>query len=209
MEPRNAECANWLGRAYGRQAETGSVVTAFGYATKARQMFEKAVALDPSNKRAMGDLLTYYLTAPEMLGGGIKRAQELAVRISRQDPAEGHFAQAQIEEKQRDYISAENHLRIARDLDPANPKRLVDLAILLAKMGQFTESDSKFAEAASSTPVWPELAFERATAYIDEKRNLEQAKSLLQQYLRSQLTPDDPPRQDAETLLQKIKSCCP
>jgi Flp pilus assembly protein TadD len=34
MEPKNGECLNWLGRAYGRQAETGSLLTALSYAKK-------------------------------------------------------------------------------------------------------------------------------------------------------------------------------
>src|SRR5258706_10469795 len=66
----NAECVLWLGRAYGRRAETSSPFTAPGYASKARQMFERAVALDPTNRDAIGDLFDYYLDAPGFLGGG-------------------------------------------------------------------------------------------------------------------------------------------
>ncbi len=45
----------WLGRAYGRRAETSGPFTASGYASHARKMFEKAVELDISNKEAVGD----------------------------------------------------------------------------------------------------------------------------------------------------------
>src|SRR6185312_15536589 len=45
-EPRNAEYYLWLGRALGRRAETSSPFTAPGYASKARQQFEKSVELD-------------------------------------------------------------------------------------------------------------------------------------------------------------------
>ena len=37
---------HWLGRAYGRRAESGNPLIAPHYATRARQMFEKAVELD-------------------------------------------------------------------------------------------------------------------------------------------------------------------
>src|SRR3954451_11918312 len=40
-DPDNAEIALWLGRAYGRRAETSSPFTAPGYASKARRSFEK------------------------------------------------------------------------------------------------------------------------------------------------------------------------
>jgi hypothetical protein len=82
------------------------------------------------------------------------------------------------------------------------------LTILLGKMGRLAESDSMFALAARSAP-WAKIPFERARAYIGEQRNLEQAKRLLQGYVRSPLTPDDPPREEAETLLNKINACCP
>src|SRR5437016_1795987 len=57
LEPNHPESLLWLGRAFGRRAETSSPFTAPGYASKARQMLEKSVALDPSNKEATGDLL--------------------------------------------------------------------------------------------------------------------------------------------------------
>src|SRR5262249_33797156 len=39
----------WLGRAFGRRAEHATPFTAPGYASKARQNFEKAIEIDPSN----------------------------------------------------------------------------------------------------------------------------------------------------------------
>jgi hypothetical protein len=46
------------------------------------------------------------------------------------------------------------------------------------------------------------LLFDRAEIYIHSGRNLETARSLLKQYLSKPLTPDDPPRQEAEKLLK-------
>src|SRR5580692_12564776 len=45
--PANSECELWLGRAWGRRAETGGWLMATSNASKARQHFEKSVALDP------------------------------------------------------------------------------------------------------------------------------------------------------------------
>ena len=69
-DPSNSEYQHWLGRAYGRRAETSSPFTAPGLASKARQHFEKAVALNPRNQEAVSDLFEYYLEAPGFLGGG-------------------------------------------------------------------------------------------------------------------------------------------
>jgi hypothetical protein len=47
------------------------------------------------------------------------------------------------------------------------------------------------------------LLFVRAETYIQQKRNLNDARQLLERYLSSPLTPDDPPREEARTLLVK------
>jgi hypothetical protein len=48
------------------------------------------------------------------------------------------------------------------------------------------------------------LLFGRAQAYVESKRNLPEARQLLSRYLRTPLTPDDPPRAEAEKLLREI-----
>jgi Flp pilus assembly protein TadD len=207
MEPNNAGYADWLARAYGRKAESGGM-TAPSYAIKAGHLFEKSVALDPFDRQALSDLFTFYIKAPEMLGGGIKKAEELALHIAQIDPSEGHYAQAQIQEKRKDYDSAERQLRLAWKLSPENPTRAMDLAIFLSTHGRFNESEAIFQQVSNMAADHPGLLFERANAYIRTHRNLEEAKRLLERYIGSQLTPDDPPREQAELLLKKTRVCC-
>ena len=130
--------------------------------------------------------------------------EELAAHIARTDPAEGHYAQAQIEDKRKEYNSAEQHLRLAWELSPRQVGRAMDLAMFLAKRGRFNESEAMFDLAARIAPNSPKILFERANSYIKAQRNLDEAKQLLQRYIRAQLTPDDPPRERAEALLKQI-----
>lgn len=204
IDPNNAEGLCWLGRAYGRRAEMANPFSAPGYATKSRQMFERSVALNPSNKEATGDLLDYYLEAPGFLGGGVQKAEALANLIGQTDPAEGNYAQAVIEERRQQYDQAENSLRRAAELAPRQVGRFVALAKYLAKRGQYKESDAMFDRASSMAPNDPKILYERATTYIKAKRNLDQARDLLERYVRAPLTPDDPPRAQAQALLKKI-----
>ena len=206
LEPPNSELLHWLGRAYGRRAETGSMFTAAGYASKARQMFERSVILDPSNKEAVNDLFDYYLQAPGFLGGGMGKAQDLVGLIASMDAAEGHYAQAQLDDKRKEYDSAEQHLRRAAELAPRQVGRVLDVAMYLSKRGRIKESEAMFDQAARMAPDSPKVLFNRAQTYVQEKRNLEDARRLLQRYMRTPLTPDDPPREQAEALLKKIGS---
>lgn len=202
LAPSNSDYVLWLGRAYGRRAETGGWFMAGPNASRARQCFEKAVALDPHNGEAMNDLFDYYLNAPGFLGGGIEKAEAIAKRIARERPAESHFEQAQLAEKKKDYHAAEAQLRGAIELAPRDAGRILDLARFLAAHGRADESDALFARAAKIAPNDPRVEFARAKSYIDAGRNLDQARKLLREYLLSDLTPDDPPKQNAEKLLR-------
>lgn len=195
---------DWLGRAYGKRAETSSFFTAPGYASKTRQYFEKAVALDPENLDAIDDLFEYYLEAPGFLGGGKDKAAKLAERIRERAPAKYHSLQARLAEKNKEWDLAERELRAAVQAAPMQPGRLIDLAKFLSRRGRYAESDAAFDQARALAPESVQLKFARARAYVEANRKLDQARQLLEEYLNSSLTPDDPPRSEAEELLQKI-----
>jgi Flp pilus assembly protein TadD len=204
MDPNNARLVYWLGKAYGRRAETANLFAAPGLASKARQMFEKSVALDPSDKDALGDLLDYYLEAPGFLGGGMHKAEALAETILKQDQAEGHYAEGVVADKKKEYDAAEQQFRRAAELAPRQVGRVLVLARYLANHGRVKESDALFEQAARMAPNNPKVMFDRAVTYIHEKRDLDVARKLLERYLQSPLTPEDPPRQRAEALLEKL-----
>jgi Flp pilus assembly protein TadD len=203
LEPADSKYAHWLGRGYGRRAETSSPFLAPVYASKARVYFEKAVMLDPSNDEALNDLFDYYLEAPGILGGGYDKAEHIAKQIAQRNPAEGHFAEAQLAENKKQFDTAEEQFRRAIELAPRQVGRVLDLARYLAKHGRIAESEVVFDQAARLAPNSPKVNFARARTYVEQKRNLAEAKALLNQYLRSNLTPDDPPRQQAEKLLKE------
>jgi tetratricopeptide (TPR) repeat protein len=206
LEPGSSMNRMWLGRAYGRRAETSSFFTAPGYATKARENFERAVQLDSRNLEATSDLFEYYLDAPGLLGGGLDKAAALAKRIGELNPAEYHWTQARLAEKRKEYQTAEQQFRRAADLAPRQVGRVIDLARFLAKSGRYQESEEAFRRAEKIDPNAPKLLYERARTYIDTGRNLETARALLKRYLEAKLTPEDPPRKEAEELLKSASS---
>jgi tetratricopeptide (TPR) repeat protein len=205
-DPTNSTYENLLGRAYGKRADTASPFTAPGLASKARQHFEKAVALNPRNKEAVSDLFEYYLQAPGFLGGGLDKAVKLAEHLAAIDPAEGLWAQARIAERRKDYGKAEEQLRRAAQAAPSQLGRVLDLAKFLSKQGRIEESEQTFNAAEKIAPGDPRLLYARAETYIKSGRNIDTARSLLKRYLSANLSPDDPPRHDAEKLLRQAGS---
>jgi tetratricopeptide (TPR) repeat protein len=203
LEPTKSEYAHWLGRSFGRRAETSGPFMAPMHASKARAYFEKAVALDPANEEALNDLFDYYLEAPGFLGGGYDKAEAVARRIAERNPAEGYFAEAQLADKRKQFDTAEEQLRRAMELSPRQVGRVLDLARYLAHHGRIQESEAAFDKAEQIAPNAPKVYFARAGVYVEQKRNLDRAKVLLKKYLQSSLTPDDPSREQAEKLLKE------
>ncbi len=204
LVPNSSEYYLWLGRAFGRRAETSSFLTAPGYASKARQNFEKAVQLDPKNGEALSDLFEYYLQAPGFLGGGQDKAIALIEKMAAIDPAERHFAQARVAEEQKDWVQVEAQLRRAADLAPQQIGRLIDLAKFFSKRGRPVEAEAIFARAAKLNPESPKLLIERAAAYVEQRQHPAEARRLLERYLKAKLTPDDRPREEARKLLERL-----
>jgi tetratricopeptide (TPR) repeat protein len=203
QKPAGEDLYVWLGRAYGRRAETSGPLSAPGLASRSCKYFETAVQMDIMNKEATGDLFDYYMGAPGFLGGGLSKAQELARKVSAADPAEGQHLLAVLNEKNKQYEEAEQHLRSAIQLAPKQASRIMELARFLAQRGRAKESDALFDQAQHMAPEDHSIQFYRALTYIEGNRNLSNARAILQSYLSAQLTPDDPPRQRAQALLAK------
>jgi Flp pilus assembly protein TadD len=163
------------------------------------------VTLSPHYNEALNDLFAYYLEAPGFLGGGVDKAEAIALRIAERSPAEYHFAESQLAEKRKDYPAAEQHLRHSIDQAPREVGRVIDLATFLARRGRLEESDRAFDQAEKLAPGDPRIAFARAKTNVEHKRSIDEARRLLKRYLESTITPDDPPKQSAEKLLQQAQ----
>lgn len=201
--PSDSEYFDWLGRSYGKRAEMSNALFAPSLASKARQAFEKSVQLDPKNRDALDDLFDYYLEAPGFLGGGFEKASTIAERISALDPGEGYYDRFKLDQKRKEFGSAEQHLRQAVAVAPHSVGHMIALAKFLASQGKVTESDALFAKARAAAPNDPLVWFARADVLVKQKRNLDEAKALLTRYMHSPITVDDPPREEARRLLRQ------
>jgi cytochrome c-type biogenesis protein CcmH/NrfG len=205
LEPKNSAYMLWLGRSWARRAETASPLLAPMNASRARTCFEQAVALntDPKNHDAMDDLFEFYLNAPGFLGGGFDKAAALAARIEQMDPAQGHYDRALIAQRRKEFGQSEQELRRAVQLAPHEVGHVLALAGFLAHQGRVQESDAVLAQASKTAPNSPRLLYGRAQIYVEMHRNLDLARALLERYLRCELTPEDPSREDARKLLKQ------
>ena len=96
-------------------------------------------------------------------------------------------------------------MRRAVETAPREVGHVVALARFLANQGRAQESDALFAKAETIAPDSPRVWYAKADVLIKQKRNLDEAKQLLQKYVQSSsLTPDDPSKNDARRLLKQV-----
>jgi tetratricopeptide (TPR) repeat protein len=199
----NSDYFDWLGKIYGKRAETSSFVTAWSYAGKCQKNFERAIELEPKNLDAIDDLFEFALDAPGFVGGGLDKAAAVSDKAREVNPAKYHSMKARLAEKQKDYAGEEKHLQEALEIAPSHLGRIIDMAEFLARRGRFEESEAMFERGRKIAPGNAQLKFERAKTYIQTGRNRAEARKLLKEYVESSLTADDPPRADAEELLKR------
>jgi tetratricopeptide (TPR) repeat protein len=204
LRPTSSEYMDWLGRAFGKRAETSNPLMAPGLASKARVAFERAVELDSGNADSLSDLFDYYLEAPGFLGGGYDKAMNIAERTAKLDPSQGYFEKAKLAQKRKEFQAAEDHLRQAVSIAPQGLGHLLALGSFLANQGRNKESDAVFLEAQTKHPNSPQVWFAWATVLVKQKRDLPQAKSMLEKYMQASITPDDPPKHEARKLLKEV-----
>jgi tetratricopeptide (TPR) repeat protein len=202
---QSSEYIDWLGRAYGKRAEISNPLRAATLAAKARKAFERAVELDSHNVEALSDLFDYYFNAPGVLGGGFDKADRVAEKMLAVDPPEGFLEQAELAQKRQQFQTAEQALRKSVALAPRNVSYVIALAMLLAKEGMIQESDAVFSRAEQMAPNAPKVWFARADTWLQQRRNLQQAKALLEKYVHASISASDPPRQEAYVLLRQIE----
>ncbi len=117
LAPSTSLYAQWLGRAYGLEAQHAALLSRPGLATRSRDALEKAVALDPDNVGARSDLAAYYHAAPSLLGGSLAKAQAQVAEIARRDPYLGHVRAGDLLVDDGKYPEAEKEYLAAAALD--------------------------------------------------------------------------------------------
>lgn len=66
---------------------------------------------------------------------------------------------------------------------------------------EFSRAEAHLRRAVALAPDSPKMLFALAELHIQRQHNLTEARALLHRYLQMPLTPEDPPRRDAERLL--------
>ena len=122
-DDRSSENHYWLGRTYGVQVLTASVLRQPALARRTRASLERAVELDPGNLDARAALMQYYLRAPGIVGGSVAKARQQVAEVRRRNAYRGGQLAATVERREKNWTAAvqEYERLIAQYPDSAAP----------------------------------------------------------------------------------------
>ncbi|HTO02919.1 MAG TPA: tetratricopeptide repeat protein [Opitutus sp.] len=89
LDPENSEYHTELGGAYGDAAKNAGALASLAFARKCAASLNRAVELNPDNLTARNGLITFYLAAPPIAGGGSDKAYAQAEEIRKRDLVTG------------------------------------------------------------------------------------------------------------------------
>jgi tetratricopeptide (TPR) repeat protein len=138
--PKSAVYYDWLGRAYGTQAQNVSLFKAPFVARKAKDALETALALDPDNLDVRDDLVRYYAGAPGFVGGSKEKAGAMVVEIKKRNAYRGSLAAANLCAGQKDISCAERELTEMVTSYPDSAAVYASLAVLYTTLKQFDKA---------------------------------------------------------------------
>ncbi|HEX3987241.1 MAG TPA: tetratricopeptide repeat protein [Acidobacteriaceae bacterium] len=193
LAPNSSDDALWLGRAYGRKAAHGSLVSAYKLARKVHTEFEEAVRLDPHNGAALADLGQFDVDAPAMVGGGVTSAEPILVQLRTVDPVRASTLQARIAEARKDYVSAEAAYKVAIAQSPHPAGLWIDLAQFYGRRGHTNEMLAALDTAVKLDRRHGPALVEAAAVLTQAGRDPQTAMAWLTEYLNSHAQAESAP----------------
>jgi tetratricopeptide (TPR) repeat protein len=121
--PQSARCHSALGSLYGAMALSGGLGDIIKYAGRIKEMLRKAVELAPKNFEMRHDLNQFYLLAPGLAGGSVRKAIDNSSEFGRIDAARAQILRAEIHVYEQEYDRAEE---ILRAIQPGGDSELAD-----------------------------------------------------------------------------------
>jgi tetratricopeptide (TPR) repeat protein len=119
--PKSAICHHRLGQVYGMTAMSGGMMAILKYAPRIKDLFLRAVELDPSSFDARRDLIQYYLQAPGIAGGSVASAKDNAEAHAKVNSAQGKLLMADVHLYKKEYDLAE---QVLASLPPPSDDRM-------------------------------------------------------------------------------------
>jgi TolA-binding protein len=183
LNPKVAAYHHFLGTAYGHKAEHSKWLSGLALARKASHEFQEAVRLEPANVRFQRDLITYYIRAPGIAGGGDEKAEAQISQLTAIDQVQGRLAKLELYEEKKKWNLAEEEAGAILAARPKVTGPYFEIAEYYESHEDVTAIRNAVAVIPQNAPADSRVLFYRAVADILAGERLEEAESSLRSYL--------------------------
>lgn len=183
LDPQSSVYHEWLGKIYGEKADHAAMFSALSLARKARREFERAVELDPRNFSAQQALIEFDCSAPGIAGGGEDKARTEIAKLAAMDAAEGHYAAGNCRRQKKDFVAADTEFDKALENHPKSADLIFDIGDYAVKHSQPERLKGVAAAGEVVAPGDLRAKYYRAVAMVLKKERLDQAETLLREYV--------------------------
>lgn len=142
-DPKNSQALSLQGLVNLAMLNRVNIFRKLGFARRALADWQRAVQISPDDVFSRYELVSYYAVAPRFAGGDVAKAKEQLEAIESLDPAWGDMAASVLDLAQKNYKSAEDHLKHAAG-------HLNDSALPYFALANYYLDQKRYAEALTS-----------------------------------------------------------
>lgn len=203
--PESAEAHFYLASAYSGKAQEGGMLNAARYASKVKEQFEKAVALNPKYVEARFGLVQLYAAAPGIMGGSYDKAFEQAKEIEALDPIVGHRAFAFVYSQQKKPELARKEYADALRAQPESAKAHSYFGQYLVNGEKnYTAAFAEFEAALKLDPSYMPAFYHLGRAAAQANANLARGEEALKKYVSCTPKENEPTLASAHYFLGSV-----
>ncbi len=174
----------WYGQAYlGKLNASKNFFEKGIIASKVKEAFERSVDLDPENLTARNSLAQYYLSAPGIAGGSVKKAKEQIDFIKSRDPRMGYYAMASYYFQKKEYaLAREEYLNY---LDKASQKSevLYQIGFTYQLEKNYPSAFEYFSKSLAKNDVFIPSYYQYARTAVFSEKNVAKGIEMMKVYI--------------------------
>src|SRR5882724_1680608 len=197
LEPKNADYHYFLGTVSGYKADHSNWFSGLSLARKAQREFLAAVEINPNKLDAQRDLISYYIPAPGIAGGGDDKAQAQITQLDALHPVQARLARMELYENRKKWFEAANEAKAVLVAKPRLLKPYLEVAEYFQNREDSTEIRNAVAAIPRDVAADPHVDYYRAVANVIAGENLQEAEKAIRSYLMK----SPPPRRDDHVTL--------
>ena len=192
MNPKSSVYYDWLGRAYGTQAQHANRFRQPFLARKTKNAWETALALDPDNLDVRDDLIIFYSRVPGFLGGNKEKAREMALEIMKRNAYRGSIAATSLCAADNDTLCVVRGLQEMMISYPDSAGVYAGLAVFYANQKQFDKAFAVLDERLRTRPNELRTLYQLGRTAALSGQNLDRGEQALKLVLANP-TPESGP----------------